>query len=198
GHNGVAAWGVTAGLIDNTDLFLERIGRDGKSVRQGDGFVSCAVHREMIHIRGGERIAEDVLITPRGPIIGPALDGTSEAISLRGVWLDPLPVQGLLRIHRARSFQEARRSLAEWPTLPLNLVYADTTGCIAWQLFGQAPRRKKGWGMLPLPGWDMQAGWESSTVPFADMPHRENPGEGYVATANNRPLPEGQGPFLGV
>lgn len=198
GHNGFAAWGVTAGLIDNTDLFLEQIGRDGKSVRQGNDFVPCAVHREMIHIRGGERIAEDVLITPRGPIIGPALEGTSEAISLRGVWLDPLPVQGLLRIHRARSFEEVRRYLAEWPTLPLNLVYADTTGRIAWQLFGQAPRRKKGWGMLPLPGWDTQAGWEPSTVPFAHMPFRENPIQGFIATANNRPLPEGEGPFLGV
>jgi penicillin amidase len=198
GHNGFATWGVTAGLIDNTDLFLEQIGSDGQSVRQGDRFVSCPVHREMIHIRGGERIAEEVLITPRGPIIGPALDGNSGAISLRGVWLDPLPVQGLLRIHRARSFEEVRGFLAEWPTLPLNLVYADTTGRIAWQLFGQAPRRKKGWGTLPLPGWDMQAGWEASTIPFGDMPYRDNPNEGFIATANNRPLPEGQGPFLGV
>jgi penicillin amidase len=198
GHNGFAAWGVTAGLIDNTDLFLERIGPDGKSVRQGNDFVPCTLHREMIMVRGGERIAEDVLVTPRGPIIGPALDSTSEAISLRGVWLDPLPVQGLLYIHKARSFEEVRGTLAQWPTLPLNLVYADTTGRIAWQLFGQAPRRKKGWGMLPLPGWDPQAGWEKTPVPFAEMPYQDIPKQGFVASANNRPLPEGQGPFLGV
>ena len=35
GHNGFAAWGVTVGLIDNTDLFLEEIGPDGRSVRVG-------------------------------------------------------------------------------------------------------------------------------------------------------------------
>ena len=30
GHNGHAAWGLTAGLIDNTDLFWEQIGPDGR------------------------------------------------------------------------------------------------------------------------------------------------------------------------
>src|SRR5205823_6137713 len=37
GHNGFCAWSLTAGLIDNTDLFQEQIGPDGVSVRQGDG-----------------------------------------------------------------------------------------------------------------------------------------------------------------
>jgi penicillin amidase len=198
GHNGFAAWGVTAGLTDNTDLFLEQLGPDGKSVRQGGAFVPCEVHAETIAVRRGTPVTEEVLVTPRGPIIGPALEGAFEAISLRAVWLDPLPIQGLLRIHRARSLDEARRSLAEWPTSPLNLVYADETGRIAWQLFGQAPRRKKGWGTLPLPGWEENAGWEESLIPFAEMPYLENPRQGFIATANNRPLPEGDGPFLGA
>ena len=198
GHNGFAAWGVTSAMSDNTDLFLEQIGSDGASVRQGDSFVPCQVHREIIAVRRAASVVEDVLVTPRGPIIGPALDGASEAISLRGVWQDALPVRGLLCIHKARSLDEARGYLAEWPTLPLNLVYADATGRIAWQLVGQAPRRKKGWGTLPLPGWDEGAGWEASHVPFDEMPGLENPPRGFVATANNRPLPEGNGPFLGV
>lgn len=198
GHNGFAAWGITAGLTDNTDLFLEEIGLDGASVRQGDGFVPCQLLREEIAVRGAAPVVEDVLITPRGPVIGPALEGEFEAISLRAVWLDALPVQGLLRIHLARSFAQARRFLAEWPTLPLNLVWADEAGAVAWQLFGQAPRRKKGWGTVPMPGWDPEAGWEESPVAFEDLPHHEAPACGYVATANNRPVCEGEGPFLGV
>ena len=43
GHNGRVAWGVTAGLIDNTDLFLEEIGEDGASVRRGEEFLPCKV-----------------------------------------------------------------------------------------------------------------------------------------------------------
>ena len=39
GHNGFAAWGPTAAHHDNTDLFVEQMGPDGTSVRDGDGFV---------------------------------------------------------------------------------------------------------------------------------------------------------------
>ena len=34
GHNDVAAWGVTAALVDTTDLFIEELGDDGRSVRR--------------------------------------------------------------------------------------------------------------------------------------------------------------------
>src|SRR5579875_1935584 len=78
GHNGFAAWGVTAGLIDNTDLFREQIGADGRSVRQGDRFVPCEVREEVIAVRGGANVVEKVLITPRGPIVSPALRGVTE------------------------------------------------------------------------------------------------------------------------
>jgi penicillin amidase len=197
GHNGFAAWGLTAGLLDNTDLFLEEIGPDGRSVRQGDGFVPCEVLAERIDVKGGEPVTEEVLLTPRGPIVGPAFEGVPAALSLRAVWLDPLPIQGLLRLHRTHGFEEFRKALSVWPALSANMVYADESGAVGWQLAGQAPRRRKGWGTVPLPGWDPEAGWEEP-VPFAEMPYLHNPPEGFVATGNTRPLPEGTGPFLGV
>jgi penicillin amidase len=55
GHNGHAAWGVTAGLVDNTDFFREQVGPDGASVRAGDRFVPCPVREEVIRGRGGDR-----------------------------------------------------------------------------------------------------------------------------------------------
>ena len=51
GTNGHAAWGITAGLTDTVDLFLEEVGPDGASVRQGGGFVPCEVVRERIAVR---------------------------------------------------------------------------------------------------------------------------------------------------
>jgi len=198
GHNGMASWGITAGFTDTTDLYLEQIGPDGRSVRQEDSFVPCEVHREIIHVRLAASIREEVLVTPRGPIIGPALEETSEAISLQAVWLKPLPIQGLLRIHRARSFAEVQQFCAEWPSLPLSLVYADETGHTGWQLVGQAPRRKKGWGILPSPGWVADANWEEDLIPLAEMPSLENPPEGFIVSANSQPHMNGDGPFLGV
>jgi penicillin amidase len=196
-HNGQIAWGVTAGMVDDTDLFQERIGPDGKSVREGEQWVPCQLREEIIRIKGAEPVTERVLMTRRGPIISPALrDAPGEALSLRAVWLDPRPVRGLLCIHKARNFEEARTALSQWPATAQNVVYADASGTIAWQLMGTAPRRRKGNGMIPQAGWDLAAGWEEHPVPFDEMPRLVNPAEGFIATANNQSLPDGEGPFL--
>ena len=51
GHNGHVAWGVTLGLADNSDLFLEQIGEDGVSVREGSRYVPCEVIDETINVK---------------------------------------------------------------------------------------------------------------------------------------------------
>lgn len=235
GHNGFAAWGVTAGLSDNTDLFLETLGPDGGSVREADGsFVPCERLQEVIKVKGRPDVVEDVLVTPRGPVITPLLidfphpnraepepastesvgglieppvvtdpvavrTGVStEAVSLRAVWLEALPVWGFLGAPQARSFDEFRRCFAEWPVLPLNVVYADAAGNTGWQLAGQVPRRRSGNGLLPLPADAPGTGWEPELVPFDEMPFVFNPESGYLATANNPPTPIGSRPYLGV
>jgi penicillin G amidase len=222
GHNGFAAWGVTAGLVDNTDLFCEEIGPDGRSVRQGDRFMPCPVREEVIAIRGEASVTEHVLITPRGPIVSPALvrgEGRGAkgennspsslaprpsplapqvALSLRAVWLDPRPLDGLLRLHRVRSFADFRKAAEHWPATSQNIVYADQAGTIGWQMFGLAPKRRKGWGLVPAPGWEDGAGWDDDLVPAEQLPYAQDPPQGFVATANNQPLPDGAGPYLGA
>lgn len=198
GHNGHCAWGVTAGLTDNTDLFLERIGPDGRSVLEDREYVPCQVRREVIRVKGADPVEEEVLVTPRGPIISPALDGELGALSLRAVWLDPLPVQGFLGTLEARTFEEFRAPFADWPILPLGLVYADTRGNIGYQLVGQVPLRRRGYGIVPSAGWVAGAGWEDEGIPFVEMPNVANPPGGYVAAANTQPQTHGAGPFLGV
>ncbi len=198
GHNGFAAWGVTAGLVDNTDLYLEEVGPDGRSVREQSGFVPCDVRHEVIDVRGGGQVVEEVLVTPRGPIIGPALDGEVGAISIQATWLQPARARGVLVLHRVRSFSDFRAAFRHWPALPLNVAYADESGTIGWQLAGAAPVRRSGYGLVPRAGWAPEAGWEDGRVPFEAMPHASDPPEGWIATANNRPVPAGTGPDLGA
>jgi penicillin amidase len=199
GTNGFAAWGITAALTDNTDLFQEELGPDGMSVREGDGFVPCQVVTERIAVKGGDLVEEAVLITRRGPVITALLDeAVPQALSMSAVWLRPLPIRGFLDVVRARSFDEFRRAFAEWPGPALNVGYADLDGHIGWQLVGQLPRRKRGNGTLPLPGWDPANGWEDELVPFDEMPFVIDPPTGWVATANNLPTRDGDGPFLGA
>lgn len=196
GFNGYGAWGVTAGLTDNTDLFLEEL--DGDTVRDGDRVVPCERHVEVIRVRGGKPVCEEVLVTPNGPIVSPALQGVPHAISVRATWLEPRRLVGFARAHRARSFEEFRRCFEHWPAVPLNLVWADTGGTIGWQLAGAVPRRRKGFGTTPGPGWDPSARWESEPVPFDEMPYLAAGETDVVVTANNRPVEDGAGPYLGA
>ena len=110
GHNGHAAWGVTSGQIDYTDLFLEELGPDGRSVRRGDVFVPCEVIPETIEVGGGDDEHIDVLVTDRGPIIGPALEG-APAVSMSATWFCSLRLSAV-RMRPKADCSPAMRSLS--------------------------------------------------------------------------------------
>ncbi len=187
-HNGFAAWGVTAGLTDNTDLYLETLGPDGRSVKEADGtFTPCEVRHEIIRVKGQPDVTMDVVVTPRGPIFSPLAPDLTVALSLRAVWLEPLPVNGYFSAITTKSFEEFRQCFNEWPLLPLNVLYADVNGNLGWQLIGQLPQRAAGHGLLPRPGHLPDSAW-NGMVPFEEMPHLADFPTGYFATANNEPV----------
>jgi penicillin G amidase len=157
-HTGRAAWGITAGMTDQADLFIEEIGDDGASVREGEQMVPCQVIDEVIEVRGGDSVTERVLLTRHGPIVSPFLDGAPAALSLSAVWLRPMPIRGFLACLRARDFESFRQGFAAWPGPALNVVYADASGHVGYQLVGQLPLRRRGHGTLPMPGWRTSAG----------------------------------------
>lgn len=196
--NGKVAWGITAGLTDAADLFIEEIGPDGSSVRGPDGWQPCEVLQERIEVRGGQATDEGVLVTPRGPIVSPILPGAPAAVSMSAVWLQGLPIRGLLTSVEASDYASFREPFAEWPGPALNLAYADREGHIGYQLVGQLPVRRRGNGTLPLPAWLEGVGWEDELVPLDAMPGTCDPVTGFVASANNRPARDGDGPFLGA
>jgi penicillin amidase len=198
GHNETAAWGVTAGIADNLDLFLEEVGADGRSVREEDGFVPCSVRTEVIGVRGRPPVREEILITPRGPLITSLLEGEWESISMRATWSLPRPAAGLFRLYQAHTFEEFRQALRVWPFVSVNMVYADVADTIGWQLAGDVPQREKGWGTLPLPGWDRANAWCPEPLPFDALPHLANPASGFIATANNKPTLDEASPYLGM
>ncbi len=195
GHNGFCAWGVTAGLTDNSDFFVESLGPNGTTT-------PCEVVKEVIPVKGQPDVVEEVQITPRGPILTPVLPDIPLALSLSAIWLEARPVDAFFGAPTARSFDEFRAHFHQWPALPLNVAYADVEGNIGWQLVGELPVRRGGHGLLPRPAELPDTGW-SGTVPFEQMPFVTNPPCGYLATANDPPIwheaqtgSEGQKPHL--
>ena len=197
-HNGSIAWGVTAGLADNTDLFLERVGPDGRSVLEGAEFVGCDVFREVIGVKGGAPVVEDVVVTRRGPIISPVLTADVPAVSLGATWLGEAALGTLDELHKAKNFDEFRQAWSTWNLASFGLVYADEGGSIGGLMAGEVPSRRKGYGTMPTAGWDPGSGWEDAPVPFGECPAVLDPEEGFVATANSGLGLEGDGPFMGA
>ncbi|HUP55942.1 MAG TPA: penicillin acylase family protein, partial [Bdellovibrionota bacterium] len=188
GHNGHVAWGITAGMVDTTDLFIEEIGPGGNTVREGDRLVPCDVLHEKIRVRGpwGHRtVEEDIPVTPRGPVLGSAIAGR-RTLSIKATWLEGLPLRGILDLKGVKNFEEFRAAFTKWPSLTLNFVYADREGHIGWQLTGLPPIRKAGSGAIPAPGWDARFGW-SGIAETSDLPWLKDPSEGFIATANAKP-----------
>ena len=184
GHNDDVAWGVTNSGADVVDLFLE------------DEGAAVDVVEERIEVKGGDTVLERVEITPRGPIVSPAV-GESRALSMRATWLDPNSLGGPLAGLGAKTWAELAAAWAGWPGAPLNLVGADRTGTIGWQVVGHVPRREEGAGLLPRqrPGRGRRLGGELAPD---DLPGLADPEEGWVATANNKPRRDGDGPWLGA
>lgn len=203
GHNEHCAWAVTAAHADNTDFFVEELGPDGASVREGDRFEPCRVREESIRVKGRrepERLR--VLETRRGPIVAPALAGatgpSSHSLSLSATWLAARPYTGLYLAHRARSQEAFHELFREASTSSVNVVYADREGHVAWRLGVEVPIRTSGHGSMPRPGWEPGAGWSGELVPFEEMPSKDDPSCGFVASANNAPVdPREHGPFFG-
>jgi len=196
-HNGHAAWGITAGCSDSTDLAWEELDPHSDTSRGPDGQEPIRRIREEIVVRGGDTVIEEVMLTVRGPVVTPILEGVGAALSLRATWLEASPARGLLGVYRARDFATFREAFRAWPGPALNVVYADAAGHIGWQLTGTLPQRTAGNGTLPAPAWE--PGWRPEHLPFDSMPWTLDPEVGYVVSANNAPRTDTpDAPFLGV
>ena len=208
GHNGHAAWGSTSAQIDNADLFLEELSEDGRRVRQGDSWIACQEHVEQIPVKGAEPEQLRVIRTPRGTVVArvgedaasifdpvPAV-GRANALSFAATWLERRPTRSLLGFHHVKSFDEFRAVCSKSTGACYSLIYADRE-TIGWVLATEAPRRKSGYGSVPLAGWLDNVGW-GEIVPSDQLPWSRNPAEGFVCCANNKPVADdASNAFLG-
>ena len=206
GRNTSIAWGLTTSYMDVQDLYLEEV--DENQVRVGNTRVPLTTITEQIKVAGEE---EPRTITIRSSRHGPLLSdvspqlqrvaagqgpptGPAYAVALSWVGLTPgRTVDAVLAINRAQNFTEFRKAAALLAAPSQNLVYADVAGNIGYQLPGMVPRRGKGDGRAPAPGWDKAYDW-NGMIPFAELPWVYNP-PGGVLVAANQPVIGGQYPY---
>ncbi len=190
GHNGGVAWCVTHTAADYQDLYIERFNDADPSLYQhGDLWFNADVRDEVIRVRDGEDVHIRTWATRHGPVVaGDPLTGYG--LALRYTASDgPDPWTDILcSMLDARTVPELADAMEGWVDPVNNFMMADSEGNIGYQCRGEIPRRP-GDAPAPLPfaGWDGRHEWQGS-IPFDEMPRNINPPEGYIATANNRPV----------
>jgi len=191
GHNGYIAWGYTNGFPDVQDLYMERLRRttDGQTQAEYKGkWEDVKILHETIEVKGEEPFVEEVIITRHGPIINnlaPDFSG-EQPLALQWTSLEPDTMsEVVVEMARARNCHDLHQALRHWTAPVQNVVYADTSGNIAYTFPGKIPIRAKGNGRLPVPGWTDEYEW-TGYVPFEDLPHLENPPQGFILSANNQ------------
>jgi len=198
GHNQRIAWGVTAAMVDQDDLYIEHLdpAGGGRYLYRGR-WEQGEVVREEIRVRGRqEPLVEEVLITRHGPIISPCLPGEGRPLALRSVCLEERDFTGaLLALMQAQDWDQFRAALRGWVASTLNFLYADVEGNIGYQMAGLVPVRKKGLGLVPAPGWTDEYEW-LGYLPFEQLPYSFNPPSHWLATANNKVVDDNYPHFL--
>jgi penicillin amidase len=185
GRNPWIAWGGTSLHAASSELF------DVGALTNGD----IVERRERIAVRWSRAREVTLRETRYGPIITDArlLAGERSGDPLSLYWIGHTPtdeITAMLRISRARSWDEFRAALEGFAIPAQNMVYADGAGHIGYATAAKLPRRP-----LASPG-DMVAdtsAWShwQRFVTARDLPTRLDPDEGFVASANNAPLRSG-------
>jgi penicillin amidase len=195
GHNEKIAWGFTIFGLDQQDLYLAELDpANPEQYKTEHGWERMEVKTETINVRGGTPVVVKLKFTRHGPVLWE--DG-KRALTLHWVGAEPgtAGYLGSLALDRAQNWQEFEQAMPRWKVPSENIVYADRDGNIGEHSTGLAPLRKDWTGLLPVPE---TGGFEwSGFVPNGNLPHTYNPASGFVASANQKMIPENYGYAVG-
>ncbi|WP_327375901.1 penicillin acylase family protein [Streptomyces sp. NBC_01216] len=211
GHNDTIAWGFTNLGADVSDLYLEKISDAGFLV---DGKTKAFTTREeIIKIAGGGSRKITVRSTGHGPLVSDRSSelekvgrkapvgnaapdrGNGYGVSLQWTALQPgKSMDAVFELNRAQNFEQFRAAAEHFEVPSQNLIYADAEN-IGYQAPGKIPRRAKGDGTLPAPGWDSSYAWKDY-IPYDELPYEKNPKRGYIVTANQAVVDADKYPHL--
>lgn len=208
GHNGQIAWGGTSMMADVQDLAVERFDPKDPSRYLADGaWLPVERRKEDIGIARDfpaflHQALKPVQIEVRGTRNGTIISSSTgqqlgQPLALRWTALQPgdRSYEGMYAVSYAQDWGTFKHSYRHFVAPALNMLYADRKGNIGYLGIGAIPIRRKGDGSVPVPGWDEAYAWQGQ-IPFEAMPSRYNPPEGYLVSANNRPVDDSYPYFI--
>ncbi len=199
GHNPWVCWCVTHTAADYQDLYIEQL-RDGDTPQylHKDQWHDSEIHEETVRSNSGREESIQIVVTNHGPIIsGSPEEGSGMALKYTATESATEWPAILWKMLRAQSVDELVESQRGWVDPCNNFVFADVDGNYGYFCRGRIPVRSRVNGWLPVPGWTGEHEWEGD-IPFEELPRSINPPEGYIATANNKPVSDDYPHYIAV
>ncbi len=188
GRTAGAAWTITSGITDNTDIFIEQLNpSNAKQYSYRGSFRDMDCRTETFTPAAQPSQNVEFCRTVHGPVIA---SYPSEQIAfsqqLYFFGREGQSATGLLSLGFATSFKSFQRTIDKVEA-SLNCMYGDNKGNIAYFHRGLLPGGPSAVGpRLPLPGTG-----EAETRQLTEgrrMPTAVNPALGYIAQWNNKPI----------
>jgi penicillin amidase len=191
GHNEKIAWGMTNLMVDDIDLYAERLNPENRDQYYFNGeWKNMVVKKEVIKMKGGELDSVIIKYTHRGPVISGFRDVNDASLSMRWSGYDNSDeIRSVYLLNRAEGWDDFRSALSSFRSISQNFVYADVEGNIGLNTGGGIAVRK-GNGTIIRNGETDEYDWKGY-VPFEQLPYIYNPEIGYVSSANNKTVSEG-------
>lgn len=182
------AWTLTSGGSDNTDIYVEVLNPANPTQYLFNGqWLTLECRNEQFNLAGFPTPHTETLCSSvHGPVIG--VQDTS-AFTLKNVTVgkELSSLEAWIGLSRANNIHQFAADLGD-VAYNFNVLYADRAGNIAYWHIGHIPLRAAGTNpFFPLSGTG-EAEWQG-VLPFEQMPHSRNPGQGFLTSWNNKPAP---------
>jgi penicillin amidase len=186
GHNEKIAWGMTNLMVDDVDLYSEKINPENHNQYLFNGeWRDMTVKKEVINIKKGRPDTVAIRFTHRGAVVSEIKNINDAVLSMRWSGYDYSDeIRSVYLLNRANGWDDFRTGLRTFRSLSQNFVYADVEGNIGLNVGAGVPIRKNG-GIMVQNGETDEYDWKGY-VPFEQLPFSFNPGTGYVSSANNK------------
>ncbi|ARO88625.1 penicillin acylase family protein [Nitrosospira lacus] len=186
GSNRKIAWSFTNSYGDSADWIRVILHpEDATRYRSAKGWSSITIHREILHVRGGQDETLDVHETEWGPVLATDHDGTPLALAWAAHRAGAVNME-LTLLEQAETVNEAI-AIAQNAGIPAqNFIVGDRDGRIGWTIAGRIPARTSGYDpTLPADWSKPDTGWNGWLMP-AQYPLIVDPPERRLWTANAR------------
>ena len=198
GHNGRAAWAFTAGGIDVTEFYSEKINPQDTSQYQTPlGWNQFDYVTDTIIVNGLDTpIVLTTRITRHGPVMIETNDTTVQSFRWAGYDSNlNLAASSGFDLHSVKDFSEFQKSVTNLGALNANWMYADINGNIGYQLGTPIPVRPFKSNCNALPGWSDDYEW-TGYYALDKTPQSLNPSQGWLANSNNLQTKSPEFPML--